>query len=83
VANSIEGHVLDEIAGQPRGGALRVAEDADPVAPVDQGTHVATASRRDDRDPIAGIAERAGLEPHASIERDRQVLVEDDHVRAA
>jgi len=76
------GQVLDDIAGKPRGGPLRVAQDADPLAPVREAAHVAMTPRRDDRDPVAGVGERAALEPHASIERHREVLVEDDHVRA-
>ena len=76
-------HVFHDVPGDPGRRALRIAQDADPVTGLDQGAHVVPTARRDDRHPVARVGQRPGLLPDPSIERDRQVLVEDDDVRAA
>ncbi len=75
------GELPEEADDAVGGGRGPVAVDADAVEDLEP--RVFGAARTDDRHAVARVAERLGLQPHASIERHRQVLHDDQNPRIA
>ncbi len=72
------GQVLGEVAGQPRRRPLRVAQDLHAVDGVAPAAHAAGAARADDGHLPAVVGQRPGFLPGAPVERDGEILDEDD-----
>jgi hypothetical protein len=71
--------VLHQVPGEPGGLEPRpVAVDVDTVDDL-VAHRVLRGAGADHRDVVAGVAQRAGLLPHAPVERHGQVLDQDQH----